>query len=278
MKVAVLLTCHNRCDTTLKCLRHLFACQLPKDIAFDVWLNDDGCQDGTADAVLQSYPQVNVIKGSGADYWCGGMRRAWQAAVDSGVAYDGYLWLNDDTMLFENALELMLSGSKDAIVTGAICDGTQTRMTYGGSYARGDMIPINGTYRLVEKVHGNCVWIPEPVYEKMGNFQPYLTHALGDVDYSRRALRAGIKLFLTPKYVGACDSNQSRPAWMREDVPLSMRLRNLYSPLGYCEPFIYFRFCLYHDGLFVALKSIILQHIRVFFPSLWRKDCPLCAC
>jgi len=150
-------------------------------------------------------------------------------------------------------------------------------MTYGGSYARGDMIPVNGSYQPVEKVHGNCVWVPQSVFLKMGNFQPYLTHALGDVDYSRRALRAGVPLVLTPRYVGMCDANPQLPDWRRSEVPLLRRIRNLYSPLGYCEPLVYFRFCLYHDGLWVALKSFLLQHIRVLFPALWRKDRQICA-
>lgn len=39
--VAVLMTCYNRVETTLRCLRGLFAQKLPEDVTLDAWLNDD---------------------------------------------------------------------------------------------------------------------------------------------------------------------------------------------------------------------------------------------
>lgn len=271
MRVAILVTCYNRRQITMECFRRLFACRNEGGHILDVWLNDDGCTDGTATAVSLEYPDVRVIQGSGADYWCGGMRRVWEAAVNSGIRYDGFIWLNDDTWLYPDALSILLDDcrSVDSILVGAICSRDGIRATYGGENSHGFCIP-NGSWQSLVQMNGNFVWVPYAVYEKIGILDRHWTHAMGDGDYSRTANEKGIKVLLTPTYVGSCDKNEKPPAWMREDVPFVHRVRNLYSPLGYSEPMKLLRYCLRHDGLFIAIKLLISQHIRVCFPCLWK--------
>ena len=62
MEVAVLMTCYNRAETTLRCLRSLFAQELPTGWALDVWLVDDASPDGTGAKVTVEFPQVHVIQ------------------------------------------------------------------------------------------------------------------------------------------------------------------------------------------------------------------------
>ena len=112
MKFAVIMTCHNREGMTIECLRGLYECKLHRGKTFDVWLNDDGCTDGTAAKVSLLFPSVNVIMGSGHDYWCGGMRRAWGAASKY-FDYDGYVWLNDDTFLNEFRIQILCRNDED---------------------------------------------------------------------------------------------------------------------------------------------------------------------
>ena len=89
---AVLLTVFNRKEKTLECLGRLFD-QLPiEDLQIDVFLTDDGCTDGTAEAVENLFPSVHILKG----IWNRGMLMAWKAAAET-RNYDAYLWLNDDT-------------------------------------------------------------------------------------------------------------------------------------------------------------------------------------
>ena len=269
MRFAVLMTCHNRASTTMECLRRLFAASLPVDVTFDVWLNDDGCTDHTADSVKREYPQVYIVRGGGSDYWCGGMRRAWGNAARS-RDYDGYLWLNDDTMLSSEALMVIFNKETcgDSILVGAVCskDGTAT---YGGEDANGFVIP-DGTWRRLLQMNGNVVWVPRKVFEALGNFPLYLTHALGDCDYSRRAVEQGIEVWLTPTFIGICEKNAFIPAWKNPLAPITKRLKSLYSPRGGSEPLVLFQYCLRHDGLVSAIKLLITNHIRAFFPKLWR--------
>ena len=46
MRLAALLTCHNRREQTLVCLRALRACTLPAGCDLAVYLVDDGSRDG----------------------------------------------------------------------------------------------------------------------------------------------------------------------------------------------------------------------------------------
>ena len=279
MRFAVLMTCHNRVATTLECLRRLFAARLPEDAVFDVWLNDDGSTDGTGEKCREFFAdcsasgwrgEAHIVQGSGNDYWCGGMRRAW-AAASAHADYDGYLWLNDDTFLNEGAFgELLVSD--EALVVGAVCASDGIAGTYGGYDADGRFVERNGRLQEVERANGNAVWVPRRVFERIGNFDTHWTHAIGDGDYSLLVREAGMKVLLTAGFVGMCECNDRMADWVNPAVPFLRRLRSLYSPLGYAEPPLWFRYCRRQYGLLVALKRVILQHVRVCFPSLRKKN------
>ena len=192
---AVLITCFNRVETTLECLRHLYVAKLPVDVSFDVWLNDDGCTDGTGERVANEFPSVKMIKGSGRDYWCGGMRRVWYAAAKH-FDYDGYLWLNDDTILASDAfLQIFDCPYRwDAILVGATLATEGGRTTYSGRDVNGCKIDPTGRYEEVFNINGNFVWIPRAVFGVLGNFPCYFTHAAGDFDYGLRAKEHCIKI------------------------------------------------------------------------------------
>src|SRR5690554_101285 len=110
-KIAVLLTCHNRREKSLACLKYLFKATLPVNYAIEVFLVDDGSIDGTSQAINIEFPAVNIIKGSGDLFWNRGMHLAWDKAAKTG--YPFYLWLNDDTILFETAISELLKSSKE---------------------------------------------------------------------------------------------------------------------------------------------------------------------
>ena len=135
MKVAVLLTAFNRKNTTLKCLRSFFPlCNELVDYFFDVFMTDDGCTDGTPDAVKAEFPQINIVPGDGTLFWSGGMRTAWDAAAKHDD-YDYYLWLNDDINLYPHALkeifQMSVELNDNTLICGAFCN-TKGEFTYGG--------------------------------------------------------------------------------------------------------------------------------------------------
>ena len=113
IKIATILTVHNRKQKTLSCLQHLYEALdahnqfATNPIVLTVFLTDDGCTDGTADAIRLSFPTkgIQILQGSGSLFWAGGMRLAWQAAIDEGTPWDYYLLLNDDTLIYDNVFE-----------------------------------------------------------------------------------------------------------------------------------------------------------------------------
>ena len=79
--IAVILTCFNRKEKTVNCIRKLKAQENVEDIVFLVV--DDGSKDGTREAIEQLPYLVKILKGSGNFYWAGGMRVGIQYYLDN---------------------------------------------------------------------------------------------------------------------------------------------------------------------------------------------------
>ena len=60
--VAVLLTVFNRKEVTLRGLDTLYAAMKPVEgeYSFDVFMTDDGCTDGTPEAVKERFPENRI--------------------------------------------------------------------------------------------------------------------------------------------------------------------------------------------------------------------------
>ncbi|MCA0903660.1 glycosyltransferase family 2 protein [Qipengyuania aquimaris] len=220
-RIAVLMTCHNRRETTLDCLRAL-ATQA-EFRAEDLFLVDDGSRDGTGRAVLDLLPQANVIEGDGTLFWNGGMRLAWERASAAAMHYDWYFWLNDDVELLPHALEGMLAdaersrdGRGAVICAGAtISRGPEGEVTYGGHFRpdprrrplRMRLATPDGTPKTIDTISGNAVLVSAAAFERLGSLDPMFEHIYGDLDYGLRARAAGVPCVLAGKPVGYCDAN-----------------------------------------------------------------------
>lgn len=272
-QIAVLMTCHNRREKTLNCLRSLFNCSLPEEYAFDVFLVDDGSTDNTATAVKQNFSAVNIITGNGKLYWNRGMHLAWTTAAKK-QDYDFYLWLNDDVILFPGALKGLFDVSlgEDVIVVGSMCTKDERDLSYGGRNIAGNLLTPNGSVQQCFTFNGNLVLIPQKVFIQLGPLDPLFLHSIGDFDYALRAKKKGIKCFLLPAYSGYCEKHPTHATWCLPEVPFFKRLKALYTPLANSQPYYYFRFELRHYGIVTALKHFITIHLRVSFPKLWIKQ------
>lgn len=272
-QIAILLTVFNRKEKTLKCLERLFA-QIPiKGYAIDVFMTDDGCTDGTPAAVSECFPQVHIIKGDGNLFWNRGMWTAWEYASKE-KEYDFYLWLNDDSFLFDGAIihliESSISHNNDAIIVGATVDTVTKRIqTYGGRVNE-LLVPCEGFDLECEHFNGNIVLIPYSVFRILGNLDYNLVHALGDFDYGWRAKKAGIKMYQCGFYLGTCDTHSQISKWCNPKVPFKERWIALYRPNG-MPPSVIFYITKKHKGVFSALSSSLKVYIRCLLPWLWKK-------
>lgn len=271
--IAVLLTVFNRKDKTIQCLGQLYS-QLPIDnYAVDVYLTDDGCTDGTPEAVKAEFPQVNIIHAKGDLFWNRGMFTAWEKAANT-KDYDYYLWLNDDTFVVDNMMVSLIEAAdvtnNKAIIVGATEATDHSLLTYGGRLHDASIPFPDGKLTEVEFFNGNIVFIPRVPFHVLGNLDYYFTHSKGDFDYGLRAKKAGVQMFQAGKVLGVCDAHTFLDKWCNPDVSFIKRWRMLHRPNG-MPPKETFHLENRHFGFFVACKHFLSIYIRCLFPQFWIK-------
>lgn len=280
--LAVIMACHNRREHTLSCLRALNRQTIFSDLIVEVYLLDDGSTDGTSDAIKAEFPDVHILEGDGTLFWNRGMYESFSAAIRQG--FDYYLWLNDDSTLYCNALEVLLDtqgalecqGHQHNIVGGAMQHPDTGKFTYGGIRKRHkfqfgpltlDRIMPSDKPIQCDALNGNCVLIPASVVNKVGNLDPVYLHVGGDHDYGFRAVQKGCSVWLAPGYLGTCTDNPDDGTWHDVKLPVMERIRQLHSPRGYRfkERAIYLK---RHHGHWWPVQliwpyiKIVLQSIR----------------
>lgn len=233
MRIAMLMTCYNRVETTIRCLKGLLAQvgngRVEGVESVEVFVVDDGSTDGTGEEVekIGGEWKIHLIRGTGSLYWAKGMRLAWKMCLQhevekvggGGERYDGFLWLNDDVELATDALEklataLPLQLETPTIIVGE-CVNAKGEVTYG---IKGDLFD------------GNFVYVPRSVYEKIGMICGDYAHAWADSDYALKAKRAGVNV-VSCGVIGKCEWHELRPRLKGKS--LKERVRLLKDPKGW---------------------------------------------
>lgn len=270
MKIAILITVYNRKETTIKGLNHLHTL-IKKDFnnKYDIYLTNDGCTDGTEIAVSNLYPHINIINHEGNLFWSRGMNLAWKTALQKDK-YDYFIWFNDDAILYPNALNLLLKCAtlnKNSIIVGAF-NSKDGKVSYGGKNKKHQLISPNGLCQEIFYMNGNFVIIPFPVYQKIGLIDKIYTHGIGDYDYGLRAKKNGIKVLLTPEYVGETERHDyDLMPYFSNNYSLIKRFKILYSPKYSTIP--RFKFLSRYSGVNKAIITFIYENICTLFPSIY---------
>jgi len=282
-KIAVLVTCHNRKDTTLACLDALYKNKLPKNYQLDCFLVDDGSTDGTSEAISKQFPSVEIIQGDGSLFWAGGMRVAFSAAIEKN--YDYYLWLNDDSILNDTCLSQLIECNKqhiskqgvESIIVGAMADPITGKLTYSGIRRKKRLFNqismeriqlLNNQAVKADTMNGNCVLIPDSAVQKLGNIDSAFSHALGDYDYGLRASKLGIEIWVTPHIVGSCAYDHVvKGSYNDINLSLKVRFKKLISIKG-LPPYAWMVYCRRHAG-FMWPFIWCNRYIRVLLSSIF---------
>ena len=271
--LAVLLTVHNRREQTIACLDNLYAQQLSTDVAMDVYLVDDGCTDGTAEEVLKRFQQIHIIPADGTLYWNRGMHLAWETAARE-QDYDYYMWLNDDTNLFANAINDLLVlcavNSDKAIIVGATKNVKGDKLTYGGRIGT-QIAACDGEPHEVERFNGNIVLVPNPVYHILGNLDNYYRHSKGDIDYGIRARKHGVKMWQCGNVLGVCEAHATIDDWCNPLVPFKRRWHLMHMPNG-MPPHEVFHLEK-QTNFILASFHFLSTYVHCLFPQFWPKRC-----
>ena len=294
VQIAGVITVHNRKQKTIACLRHLFnaldtfnkGSSDHAAIQLKVFLTDDGCTDGTAEAVVEEFAtrDIKILKGDGNLFWAGGMRLAWQAAVDEGTPWDYYLLLNDDTNVYDNVLYELFQAdewgfkqtNRHGLSSGITCHPKKpNEITYGGfnfvnrTKGRFVMVMPNGKPQPIDLTHANILLVHHTVTDSIGIFNKGFRHRCADWDYSMTAKRKGFLTFVTANVCGECEYDHDSG----KDEIQKLRKMSLKERISYINPPTRSN----HDYLLYVRRNLplrfpiafLVRNIRVYFPSLY---------
>ena len=284
--IAVILTVHNRLDKTVACLNAVFN-QREKYSFFnvDVFLTDDGSTDDTSKILRNRFSAkpLHILSGNGNLYWNGGMINSWKAAIEHG-GYDGYLWLNNDTIVLPNLWNELEQADeysrkqfgKGGIYVGSTKDPLTGEFTYGGFEftnqwtLKDRFLHPNGHFQLCQCAHGNVTYISHDVVEKMGILCEQYLHGGGDHDYTYLAYKAGFPLIVLKDYVGICENDHQQGGYADFlSMSLKQRIKYLYSPLGFNlhNTLLLQKRCFPYRYPFVWLMG----YLKAFLPKMYFK-------
>ena len=282
--IAAILTCFNRKEKTLSCLRHLYHALSQDDTtALTVYLTDDGCTDGTAEAVRNQFPDkdIHILQGTGSLYWAGGMIFAWKEALKQRDAYDFYLLLNDDSFVKDNVFKELYAAHAFSLQTygmagiysGVTCDpNDESLITYGGGvYENASRSKIRelkptGQPQMVDKTNANILLVSRQVVDSVGIFYDGYIHSGPDFDYSLVVRKAGFPALITANVCGTCEFDHTSDA----DICEKLRHMTLKERIAYLENPLHRE----HDYL-----VFVKRHNPKKYPVTWmlhkiRRYCP----
>jgi hypothetical protein len=199
------MTCFNRKSQTLACLEAIFRNAVVRNGECRLFMLSWSTMEaltGHLRRLLAPTPQsrwfeVTVIS-IGAEACTGPSRKP------RNISFDYLLWLNDDTLLFEDALARLLncdvalqaSSTHPRLIVGSTQDKISGILSYGGQVRSSGFRRTH--FQLLENkssqpmrcdtMTGNIVLVPADTHTLVGNLDPTFEHAMGDTDY---ALRAG---------------------------------------------------------------------------------------
>ena len=205
----------NTRELTLRCLRALFA-ESPRH-AREVLVVDNGSQDGSADAVAQSFPQVRLLRNAENRLYAAGNNQGVAAAAGEFVCT-----LNSDTEVRAGALDLLVDFLRANPGHGAVAprlvdpDGTVQRAcqrfptllsalcfdSWWGTWWPGSW--VQRRYLMADFDHlvsrdvpqppGACFLMRRAEWQRYGGLDERLALFFNDVDLCRRLWRDGRKI------------------------------------------------------------------------------------
>jgi GT2 family glycosyltransferase len=263
----MVMTVHNRCDTTEHCLELLDAAVAVAGVELRRVIVDDGSTDGTFAMLARVRREGDVIvRGSGDLYWAGGMRLGF---AEIAAPFDHILMLNDDVVLRPDAVSTLLEatqGRRDCLVAGQIVDPETGAPTYGGWRGRTRRRPFG--YALtadpdgpIEAMNGNVVLVGRDAYDVLGGLSTSFRHGFADFDYGLRANQLGVPVRLSRRPVGECQRNPVEGTWRDESLPRRQRIRLMRGPTG-MPPREWLVFCWRH-GRLPGLRYLLWDWLKV---------------
>ncbi len=218
-KLEIVTPVHNRCEETLQCLRSLARAD-SSGLQMHIIVVDDGSTDGTAEAVSEKFPDVEIIKGDGSLWYSAGTNRGISAALRHDPDY--VLAINNDSVFDENCISNMIKCAEKyprSIIGPLLLDWTTPHKIFqvaprwelmrGGyrHWFRQTVWTIPERPWEVELIVGNCVLYPAQAIREGGLMDEKHLVQFADVEYTPRMRRLGWRLIIEPRARTFCKPN-----------------------------------------------------------------------
>jgi len=222
-RILAVLPVYNRKKASLNCLSQLD--ELDKEgYKLDIFVIDDGSNDGTSDAIKSDYPDAVVIRGSGDLWWGGAVNIGFQYALKH--AHDFVYLLNDDIdiMPHETLLNLYmtLKDNRNAVCSSVFLKEND-QIFFAGYRIEGRLKKMINQLRginihlrpseLIEadSLSSRSVLVPTDIIRHVGLFDTkHFPHNYSDTDYFVRVKKQGYSLIVNLNsriYSGGSDTN-----------------------------------------------------------------------
>jgi GT2 family glycosyltransferase len=218
-KVVIVAPVYNRRDLTLQCLRSL--AKIDKTgLDIHIIIVDDGSIDGTADAIREQFPEVELVFGDGNLWYTAGTNRGLEAALKHNPDY--VLAINDDEVFDDKFLQYMIDTAEKhprSVVGGLL-------LLWDTPHKLFQVSPRWETWRggwrhwfnqtvwtipkepwKVELLVGNCVLYPVEAIREVGLMDEYFFPNFGDAEYTPRMRKKGWRLLIEPRARVFCQPN-----------------------------------------------------------------------
>jgi len=181
---------------------------------------DDGCMDGTGEAVRENFPEVNVVQGTGDLWYTAGTNLGVHAALKHKPDY--ILCINDDSIFDENCVRRMIECAErhPRSVVGALLllwdtphrvfQVAQRWDTWKGGWQhwmQQTVWTVPDSAWEVELIVGNCILYPAAVFEACGLLNPRVSAQYGDAEFTTRLRKCGWRLLIEPRARVFCQPN-----------------------------------------------------------------------
>ena len=219
VRVEIVTPVHNRKALTLGCLRSIAALDR-RGLDVHVVVVDDGSTDGTAEAIAETHPEVEVVRGDGTLWFTEGTNVGVRRALSRRP--DFVLMINDDQVFDPQSLRVMVDTAR-----------TYPRSVVGPLLFLWDVpdrlfqtAPVWDTWRggwrhwyhqtsrtvpdrpwTVDLIVGNCVLVPGDAFRECGLMDARRFPNFGDAEFTPRLRKAGWRLVIDPRAHVRCQPN-----------------------------------------------------------------------
>jgi hypothetical protein len=216
MKVSVIIVTWNSSAHIGACLQSIK--EQTRGIEYEVIVTDNDSKDGTADLIEKEFPWVKLVRNATND----GFGRANNAGAEIATG-DVFFFLNDDTQLTENSIQIMLEHMPDT--AGALgCHLTFRDGSHQDSVRRDPLLADQAVIltkmhnffpqlidrylaqdmdyehdQRVDQLMGACMMIRREVFERAGGFDKQFFIWFEEVDLLKRIRESGNPIYYTQK-------------------------------------------------------------------------------